>query len=371
MNIETTIGTIYSRRHIRILLHILFWVALFIIQRYLTGISFNNYKHFPDPIVSLLIITSTIRIMLFYYPFVYWVLPRFFYKRRWLAGVLITLLLVISYAFTDALTETWIIQPCTSCMAIIKSSDTGYYPFLQMNLPNRLLLKVMSLGTLIGTLFNIALPLSIKLGMQALRHQFRAMQLAKENLQLEFNFLRSQVNPHFLFNTLNNIYGLILKDEKEKSAGMVARLSQFLRYSLYESNSELVPVEKEIQLLKDYVTLESLRLNFTTVQFTQASDGSVTTMPPLLLMPVIENSFKYTVDKPAATIIIDLRIADKKIYFSVHNQIDPQKQATEAGGIGLNNINKRLDLYYPGRYTYEVNRSETTYAVSIKIDCHD
>jgi hypothetical protein len=371
MNIEQTINTIYSRKPVRILLHIGFWTALLCISRYLTGISFNNYKHFPEPLVSLLTVTGIIRIMLFYYPFVYWVLPRFFNKRRWMAGVLITCVLVIFYAFTDALTEELLMKPCSACMAIIKDANNGYGPFLQMNLLNRWFLKVISLGVLIGTLFNIALPLSIKLGMQALRHQFRSMQLAKENLQLEFNFLRSQVNPHFLFNTLNNIYGLILKDEKEKSAGMVARLSQFLRYSLYESNSEQVPVEKEIQLLKDYVALESVRLNLTKVQFTPTSDDSVKLMPPLLFMPVVENSFKYAADEPDAHITIDLRIMDKKIYFTAQNTVDLQRQATDAGGIGLNNFKKRLELYYAGQYRYEVKNDSKIWSVSIKIDCHE
>ena len=146
---------------------------------------------------------------------------------------------------------------------------------------------------------------------------------------------------------------------------MVARLSQFLRYSLYESNSEQVPVEKEIQLLKDYVALESIRLNLTKVQFTPTSDGSVK------LMPVVENSFKYAADQPDANITIDLRIMDKKIYFTAQNKVDVQRQTTEAGGIGLNNFKKRLELYYADKYRYEVNKNETTWFVSINIDCHE
>jgi hypothetical protein len=371
MSIERMIGVVYSRRQLRLLLHIVFWAGLFGIQRYLTSISFNNYKSFPDSIVTLLIATGTACIMLFYYPFVYWVLPRFFYTKRFITGIIMTLLLITGYTFADTLVEEFIIKPCTTCMAILKASNTGYSQFLQGFLVPRLLMKVMSMGTIIGILFNIGLPLSIKLGLQALRQQFRAIQLSKENLQLEFNFLRSQVNPHFLFNTLNNIYGLILNDEKEKSAGTVARLSQFLRYSLYESNSDKVPVEKEVQLLKDYIELESIRLNCTSVHFTNASDGSVSNIAPLLMMPIIENSFKHTTDKAGAYITIDFTIAHKKIYFTLQNSLDVQRQPAGIGGIGLNNFSKRLDLYYPGRHTYQVARSETAYAVSINIDSHE
>lgn len=365
------IREVYSRKQVRILLHIFFWVGVFGIQRYLANISFNHYKQFPDSIVSLLIAMGTVSIMLFYYPFVYWVLPRLFYAKRFITGVAMTLLLIIGYAFTDTMAEELIIKPCTSCLAILKASNTGYGQFLQISLATRLLMKVLSMGTIIGILFNIGLPLSIKLGLQALRQQFHAMQLAKENLQLEFNFLRSQVNPHFLFNTLNNIYGLILSDEKEKSAGTVARLSQFLRYSLYESNSDKVPVEKEMQLLKDYVALESIRLNCTRVDFTNTSDGSVTSIAPLLMMPIIENSFKYTADKTGAYITIDFTIEGKKIYFTLQNSMDAQREPAGRGGIGLSNFSKRLDLYYPDRYTYHVTKSEKQYAVSLNIDCHE
>src|SRR5688572_30639926 len=371
MNIETTLGTIYSRRHIRILLHILFWAGLFGVKRYLTNISFNNDKDLPGAIVTLVTITNTIRIMLFYYPFVYWVLPAFFYKKRWITGVLITLLLVIGYAFTDTLTEEWMIKPCVPCLTLIKSSGTGYFSFLHLNLPNRLFLKVMSMGVFIGLLFDIALPLSIKLGMQALRQQFRTMQLAKENLQLEFNFLRSQVNPHFLFNTLNNIYGLILNNEKNKSADLVARLSQFLRYTLYESENDKLPIDKEVQLLKDYIDLESIRMNYTKASFNYQTDHSVSNLPSLLMIPIVENAFKYCADNSEAYLNIHFQIQNKQVSFEVKNTVDPDRQSAAVGGIGLANFRKRLQLYYPGLHQYKVTNSEQEYEVSINIDCHE
>jgi hypothetical protein len=371
MSTERMIRKVYEKKNLRIVLHIAFWVGLFGIQRYLTTISFNNYRDFPDLVATLLIAGGTASVMLFYYPFVYWVLPRFFYKKRFVTGIAMTLLLVTCYAFADTIVEELVLKRCASCMTQLQASNTGYGPFLNQMLIARLLMKVLSMGTFIGIFFNIGLPLSIKLGLQALRQQFQTAQLTKENLQLEFDFLKSQVNPHFLFNTLNNIYGLILNDEKEKSAGTVARLSQFLRYSLYESNSEKVPVEKEVQLLKDYIALESIRLNCIKVRFTNESDGSVKTIAPLLVLPIIENSFKHTTDETGAYINIDFKIADQKIHFNLQNSLDIQKDAAGIGGIGLNNFNKRLDLYYRDRYTYQVNRTEKQYAVSINIECHE
>lgn len=369
MNIEKIIHAIYTHKQVRILLHVLFWLAITCLQKYLSVISFNNYKSFPAAVLNLLLIISTLQLMLFFYPFVYLILPTCFYRKRFLTGTVLTILLAVLYSFTVACGESLIIY-CETCMASLDASNTGYGSFLRGDLFSRFLAKVLSLGQFIGLLFNIALPLSIKLGMQALRQQFRSMQLARENLQLEFNFLRSQVNPHFLFNTLNNVYGLILKNENEKSAVTVARLSEFLRYSLYESTSERVPVEKEIQLLKDYVALESLRLNHIRVQFHHTSDGSVPAMAPLLLMPLVENSFKHTKDVLEAYISIDLKLAGQLILFTVVNSIDKEENNT-LGGIGLNNLNKRLDLYYPNQYTYQVHQTATAYAVTLNIDCHE
>lgn len=256
-------------------------------------------------------------------------------------------------------------------MASMKAANIGYFEFLQVPLHNRLFAKLASLGTIIGLLFSLALPLSIKLGMQALRQQFRSLQLAKENLQLEFNFLRSQVNPHFLFNTLNNIYGLILNDQREKSADVVARLSQFLRYTLYESNSEKVAIEKEVQLLKDYIDLESIRLNYTKVNFTYKTDGSIASTAPLLMIPIVENAFKYSADCRDASITIELQVLNKHLLFHSKNTVDPNREPTKDGGIGLTNFQKRMDLYYPAKYEYQVQASQKEYSVSINIDCHE
>jgi sensor histidine kinase YesM len=372
MNIEEGIQTIYKRAVIRIALHVLFWVFLSLVQEYITSISFNTTRALPDFAVTLTVLAGTLSTMLFYYPFVYLVIPRFIAKRRYGLAIILTLLLVILYALSDVFREEMILKPCVSCMGSLKASNTGYYQFLHAGIPNRLFAKLASMGTLIGLLFAIALPLSIKLGMQALRQQFRAMQLAKENLQLEFNFLRSQVNPHFLFNSLNNIYGLILNDEKNKSADLVARLSQFLRYTLYEDANDKMPVEKEVQLLKDYIDLEAIRMNYTKANFQFRSDGSVASLPSLLMIPVVENAFKYGADSHEAYIDICLRIQDKHILFEAKNTVDPDRQSAAAvGGIGLANFRKRLQLYYPQAHQYLVTNKEDEYAVSLNIDCHE
>jgi hypothetical protein len=371
MNMERLIQGVYGNLYVRIGLHLSFWILLVAVHYYLNGISFHPYKNFPFITDLLLVIAGVLSIILFYYPFVYFVLPRLFYKKRFITGTFCTLALIILYALYDTTRENLLLKDCASCMETLKTSNSGYYHFLQAPLPNRLSAKLASMGTAIGLLFSLALPLSIKFGMQALRQQFRSMQLTKDNLKLEFNFLRSQVNPHFLFNTLNNVYGLILNDDKAKSAAVVAKLSQFLRYSLYESNGDEVPADKELQLLKDYIDLESIRLNHTRVKFNCTTDGSVSTMPPVLLIPVVENAFKYCSDSINGYIDISIQVKDGNIFFYSKNSIDTDRQSAAVGGIGLSNLDKRLRLYYPGKHQCKMLSTDKEYSVSINIDCHE
>ncbi|RYE50720.1 MAG: GHKL domain-containing protein, partial [Sphingobacteriales bacterium] len=282
-------------------------------------------------------------------------------------GMGLTIVLVIIFALADILREELVLKTCPSCMASLEQGNSGYAPFLAKSIILRLMGKVLSFGGLIGLMFNIALPLSIKYSIMFFRQQILSLQLSKENLQLEFNFLRSQVNPHFLFNTMNNIYGLIMNDKKEKSLATVASLTQFLRYSLYESNSEEVAIDKEIQLLKNYIDLESIRLNKVAVNFNHESDGSVKHIAPLLLIPVIENAFKHTADTENAQINIDLEIKNKHIIFQIENSTADTEQPEKKGGIGLQNLRKRLNLYYKDQYTYAVKNIGDRYSVSINI----
>ena len=371
MNAERLIQKIYGSKPLRIVLHIVFWLLLSIVQWYLSSISFNPNSAFPDSVVVLMILANLLSIGLFYYPFVYFVLPKVIAQKRYVLACVLTLLLIVIYGLSDVFKEEWIIKNCLSCMDSLQATNKDFFNFLQTDLFNRLFLKISSMGIIIGLMFSIALPLSIKLGMRALRQQFRTMQLAKENLQLEFNFLRSQVNPHFLFNSLNNIYGLILNDEKNKSADLVARLSQFLRYTLYENEVDHMPMDKEVQLLKDYIDLESIRMNYTKASFNFQTDHSVSHLPSLLMIPVVENAFKYCADNREAYINIDFQVQNKQVSFEVKNTIDPDRQSAAVGGIGLTNFRKRLQLYYPGLHKYKVINTEQEYAVSINIDCHE
>jgi hypothetical protein len=371
MNIEKILNTVYSRKQIRIALHLLFWTGLILTQQYLVGISFNSFHGWPRSSIFANILASNICNAIFYYLFVYWVIPKYLYRKRFLAVIAGTFVLLIIHGLTDILREELIIKTCSTCMASLERDNSGYAPFLEKQVTDRLMSKVLSLGSLIGLIFNIALPLSIKYGIMFFRQQILSLKLSQENLQLEFNFLRSQVNPHFLFNTMNNIYGLIMNDEKKKSLETVAGLTQFLRYSLYESNIGQVPVEKEVQLMKNYIDLESIRLNHINVNFNHETDGSIKNIAPLLLIPVIENAFKHTEDEVNAKINFDFVIKKNHIIFSADNTTTGLNNKQEKGGIGLANLKKRLKLYYKDRFFYNVNMYGEQYTVLINIESHE
>jgi hypothetical protein len=367
MNFEMLTQKVYHNPRLRVLAHVGFWVFQLLLNWYMTNISFNTFNRFDQVILFQLSLTGTLNLVLFYYPLAYFVLPQIS-KGKYISGLLLLVLQVFLYAAVNAIGEETVLTHCESCMLQIKQSQTGYYQFLKGFWLNRVLAKVLSLGTIFGLIFTISTPLAIKIALGAFRKQISAIKLAKENVELEFNFLKSQVNPHFLFNTLNNIYGLILSGKPDRSAALVARLSSLLRYILYESNQQTMPLTKEINLIKDYIELEKVRLNFTQVSFIGNLDKQSYQIAPLLLMPLIENAFKFCGDDASSYINIAIDVLNGTLHLKIENTIDFKREGMPEGGIGLTNFGKRLSLYYPNRYQREAGRKEGLYIVDLTVN---
>lgn len=354
------------RKAKRILLHILFWCCFFGVQYYIGQVSFNSLKNTPGSYLNPLRVT--ICLMLVYYPIVYFVIPRFFMKRKWLKAAAALLLLLIFYAAIDAVWEMMILGNCASCMELIKHSQPDYYNYLQRGLINVISSRIVSLGILYQLILLIAVPLGIKMGSAYLKQRVTALQLAKENAELEFNLLKAQINPHFLFNTLNNIYALIGQDKKQESAETVARLSSFMRYSLYKEEKENT-IGREIALMKDYINLEKIRLNNTMVNFNYEVDDASLIFPPLLFIPLIENAFKFCVEETGKTswILVQLNLKNKIVSFKISNTCKNDTPAV-CGGIGLNNVKKRLEQYYPQKHSFEVKNEDNIFTATMNIN---
>jgi len=198
----------------------------------------------------------------------------------------------------------------------------------------------------------------------------KAVNLEVEKLNLEKDFLKSQLNPHFLFNTLNNIYGLsLIKDDQ--APRVVAHLSEMMRYTLYESNVEKVPVGKELQHLKNYVMLEKMRYNDNAridcnIDDTNANHHFIA---PLLTFTFVENGFKYGLKKKNRGFLnINISVDDNIFYFSIVNDKEEKVHGEQFGGIGIENAKKRLDLLYPGKHTLDIEDRGGSFSVKMTIN---
>ncbi len=191
------------------------------------------------------------------------------------------------------------------------------------------------------------------------------------NAGLELENLKAQFHPHFLFNTLNNIYGLVMENEKAGEA--VLKMSDLLRFSLYESQESSIPLSREIQFLEDYIHLEKIRHHdHVAIDFDVKVTNMETPIAPLLLISFVENAFKHGVNKSIAAswVKINLTQEGNSLSFVVCNSIPQNKQPLEVGGIGLENAQRRLELLYPEKHTFKVSVEENTFKIALTIIDH-
>jgi len=194
--------------------------------------------------------------------------------------------------------------------------------------------------------------------------------LEKQNLQLELSFLKSQVNPHFLFNTLNNIQSYIVQNEKLKSIELIGRLSEFMRFSLYECNEEFIDLDKEIAMLYDYIELEKVRCeDRLKISFAATGDFNGYQIPPLLLMTFVENAFKHGSDghSDQSYIKISISLDINKLHLHAENTFSESKLIDpKSGGIGIQNVKRRLKHYFGNQHTLQINTVQDIF----KVDLH-
>jgi LytS/YehU family sensor histidine kinase len=195
--------------------------------------------------------------------------------------------------------------------------------------------------------------------------------LINQNQASELALLRSQINPHFLFNTLNNIYSLVYK-KSDDAPQAIMKLSSIMRYTLYDSNTDRVLLEKEVEYLKSFIELQQLRLkteNFVEFNIIGSLEGKM--IAPMVFISFVENAFKHGSKKvQSPCIIINLSVDEYKTLFEVINY----SKATDiinkdiAGGIGLQNIKRRLELLYKEKYKLEINNQDEKFIVKLEID---
>lgn len=199
--------------------------------------------------------------------------------------------------------------------------------------------------------------------------------LHQETLTAELNLLKSQINPHFFFNTLNNLYGLAI-NKSDLTQEVIYKLSQMMRFTIYDGRKDTVSVLDEITYLENFIELNQIRHNNTLdINFEQQIDNKEQRIPPLLFINLLENAFKHGVDSLTQQqyIYFSLVTNPQKIIFSITNNIDFQvlqqnKIKRGASGMGIENLSRRLTLLFPEKHTYQVTQNEDSYTTTVTID---
>lgn len=284
------------------------------------------------------------------YTNLYFLIPRFLYKSEhgkylFYLSILLIIGILLRAAWANFSYDVY----------LAPEMDVSFIKSLYTQLP--MLLIVM--------LFSMAM----QLGIDWFKQRKRTNELEVEKLNAEIQFLRSQVNPHFMFNTLNNLYALTLKKSND-APRVVMKLSEMMRYIIYDCNEPTVPLEHEIEYLENYLTLEKLRLSkIVTIEFKKSGQLEDVKIPPLLLLPFVENAFKHGLrGKGDHFIRLDLDVNEDHIQFHCENSIGKiERKADRPGGIGIQNVRKRLDLLYSDTYKLRINKNENTFEVSLKL----
>ncbi len=344
----------------RIGLHILFWGSYLPLNALLACVIQNRniQQHFGK---ALLMEAFSLPVkLLFVYLFFYYIIPLYLDRNK--VGRLISLSLT-AFLLTTLLycaLSVWVVYP----VLYPKAGKVAFWD------PRLFLLSV----------FDLFITLTAALGIKLIRVHYKSLefeqQLIREKLESELNFLRAQTNPHFLFNTLNNLYGLARK-KSDQTPNAILMLSKIMRFMLYECRVPRIAVSDEAKVIRDYIALEKLRYNDRlTVHYEDNAEHSPALIAPLLLLPFVENSFKHGAANTTGEVEIRVRLHmdGDRLSFFVENTIDEhpltaQEEALKvgSGGIGLGNIRRQLELIYPGRYTLFTGAENGMYRAALEV----
>lgn len=231
---------------------------------------------------------------------------------------------------------------------------------------------IVMLSTAFKFITVLALPATIRFLNYANEMSRLQQLLQQQKLEAELSSLKNQIQPHFLFNTLNSLYSLILK-KSDKAVQVVLRLSELLRYVLYESEHEKIALSKEIEFINSYIELEQMRLGSSaSIEMEVCGDVSSHYIAPLIIMPFVENSVKHCAVLPGKENMISIRISVDRKFFQLQIKNPTMKEVSlvtmKEGGIGLKNVRKRLELLYAGKHQLEMKNEDDWFEVNLIIE---
>jgi len=381
---------ISSKKIIIVLLHIVAWASFFL----LPYIFSPQPKDIPEQVskyILTLYIVINLYLLVFYYINTLLLIPKLLFKKRWIIYVIIVGISMYGFTNVPRQISLWLNNTTVSKIRsefrpdfrrfdsanYLKKDSTKNTEMRQQktsqirsdNLNKRRNSRYFP-GREAIFLLVLAVGLSISLLQQWLKVEQTKEEIEKEMLRTELSFLKTQINPHFFFNTLNNIYSLAIIGS-DKTASAILKLSAIMRYILTETKYDWVPIQSEIDFLNDYIELQKVRLT-DNVALTVNINGNIDNqkVAPLLFIPFVENAFKYGVSTVENSFIhINLNINDNAIVFSVVNSIaaNAGNTLTETTGIGIKNVERRLALLYPDMHKLMIEKEKNTFRVTLTL----
>ena len=328
-------------------LHICFWAvvtAIFLYdRRYLiVKAGLPNFIICSIMRISLLIAIS--------YTNLYVLIPRYLVAKKYTNYAIAVISLIIGYVIIQGLYDYYLFK---AILAPVKHEPE--VDFIIYNL--------------VSTLFYLILTVTLKFSIDWYQQNQVLQKTKMEKLQAEVKYLQAQVNPHFLFNILNNLYSLTLK-KSDAAPGMVLKLSEMMEYILYDANENFVQLDREIKYLYNYIELEKLRQgNKADIKFEVKGNPNGYKVAPFLFLPMIENAFKHGVSKIINNPYLHacITIETNKVSFNMENNKLNFLDSRENGGIGLTNLKQRLQLHYPGKHVFEIKDDINKYRTTLQI----
>lgn len=344
----------------RIGLHIGFWLIFLLVNSYievtLATSSFRETSIWNRVWIGAGVELSTFPLKLVVaYLGMYYFIPKYFASQNYVRLIIEWSLLFLLSLCVYRVIVSQVIYPFIYQLPYQQQAFGVLFPYH--------LYTILDMASIVG------ITVSIKLVRMKIHSLKREKQLVEEKLQSELNFLKAQTNPHFLFNTLNNIYALARK-KSDLTADTIMKLSKILRFMLYECNTDYISVSEEAKVIKDYIELEKLRYsNRLNIVYQEEIDNEHQLIAPLILLPFVENAFKHGVSETRFDSKVEIRLAlqDQILDFEVLNTKDEMAEAINSEGIGLKNVQRQLALTYPEQYELQLRNIENKYWVKLKL----
>lgn len=343
---EKVIGKAYHFLSKKIVYHSAFWLALLILLTLVEGVGNGLLFTFGNEIINLFFYAAIVYFNLFY------LIPNYLSRNKFSSYLGLLIL------------STIIITPLKIFTLYFKLHE---HPNLQTELINN------QLNFFVLTFFIAGSSTIGKIVSDWIRHMREKQELENETMQSELRFLKSQINPHFLFNTLNNLYALTLK-KSDSAPDIVIKLSEMMRYMLYECNEKRVFLSNEVNYIQNYLDLEKLRQG-KNIEINFVVEGNVGSqkIAPLMFTPFLENSFKHGLSNHISKgfVNIHLKAGENSVHFHIENskpETKPVQIHPRSGGIGLVNLKRRLELVYPNKYKLHLEDKPNTYVVTMDIE---